>query len=188
MAKALTRDGMERVIQKKWLVEFNRKPLDKHPLFGFMLARNDEFTLIQEFDSSHFQLNGWIVFKNDSVKNFKVYDDQQYFLTEVVRFEKIRPRSVEISIDSWADILASAAEKFPLIVIERERIERDACYIGKLVETKNNGFVLWDIDPSAEWDKKRNYKYKDVTKIQFGGKYETVLASVNSKRESSDNK
>lgn len=184
MAKTQTKEGMQQIIAKGWLVEFNRKPLDKHALFGFMLACNDEFTLIQEFDTSLFRLDGFVVFQNDSVKNFRIYDEPGYFLSEVVEFERISPSSPpKISVHSWPEIIKSVSELFPLIVIEQEAIDRDICYIGKLLETRKNGFTLRDIDPNAEWEKKRKYKFKDITKVKFGGRYETVLASVNQKRE-----
>lgn len=121
---------MQQIIAEGWLVEFNRKPLDKYPLLGFVLSYNDEFTLVQEFDRNLFCLDGFAIFQNDSVKNFLIYDDPDYFLAEVLESEKIRASPPpSISIQSWRDIVASVSESFPLIVIEQEAIDRNTCYI-----------------------------------------------------------
>jgi len=184
MIPTLTEKDIKRIIAKRLLVEFSRKPLDKYPLFGFILDYNQEFTLIQEFDRNLFQLDGFAVFQNKTVEDCWIYDSPEYFLSEVVRFEKIRPkRSPGVSIKSWREAVETASELFPLIVIERESLERDTCYIGELLEIKMTVFFMRDIDPNAEWEKKRSsYKFADLTKVKFGGRYEAVLASVNQKR------
>ncbi len=81
------------IIKKKRLVEFNRKKY-KNKLLGFVLAVSDDFTLIQIFDHDYFNLDGYCIFENDSVKNFQVYDDDEYFLAEVVKKKRIKPKSV----------------------------------------------------------------------------------------------
>ena len=184
MTPTLTEADIKRIIAKRWLVKFSRKPLDKHPLFGFILDYNNTFTLIQEFEQSLFQIDGFSVFENKSVKDCWVYEDPKSFLSEVVRFEKLRPlKNPGISIQSWSDIIRTMNDQFPLIVIERESLEREVCHIGKVYEIKRNTFSMRDIDPYAEWEKKpSNYKFKDITKVKCGGRYETVLALVNQKR------
>lgn len=41
--------SIDEIILNKWLVEFDRKPLDKHPLYGFVVDCND-LTLLHVFD------------------------------------------------------------------------------------------------------------------------------------------
>lgn len=183
-AKKATKELMEETIAKRWIVEYDRRPIDKQPLFGFKLAYNDEFTLIQEFNRSYFRLDSYCVFRNESVKMFSIYDEEDYFFSEVVRFEKIKPVSKparKISLESWRSVLESADKLFPLVVIE-ETNRRDVYHVGKVDAFKRNTFILNEIDPHAEWEKKRTHKYENLTTVKFGGRYESVLASVNSKR------
>jgi hypothetical protein len=178
-----TSPGIDEIIRRKLLVEFNRKPLEKTPLFGFILAWNSKFTLIHYFDRDLFILNGYCVFQNDSVKNFAVYDDPDYFLSEVITLKKIKPKPANISIESWAEILQSVAENFPLIVIEQEKITDKVCHIGKLKKLQKNSFTLSEIDTSAEWDKSYSYKFENLTKVGFDGLYENMLAFVAENRD-----
>jgi hypothetical protein len=175
---------IEEIIERKLLVEFNRKPLEKSRLFGFVLACNDEFTLIHEFDDGIFRLDGYSIFKNDSVKKYSVYDKDEYFLNEVIKFKNIEPRDVPtVSIESWPEILRTVNESFPLIRIERENIDNKSCYIGKLEKLKKKTFSLMKIDTSANWDNSFRYKYNDLTKVGFDGEYENTLVLVAENRD-----
>jgi hypothetical protein len=158
--------------------------MDKQSLFGFVLACNDDFTLIQKFDRSLFITDGYCVFHNSSVKGYRVYDNENYLLNEVVRFKKIKPKAIaEISIKNWTEILQIVNEKFPLIVIEREKINNKICNIGKLETVKKKSFTLKEIDADAVWIESFKYKFDDLTKVGFGGLYENTLAFVAEKRE-----
>ena len=176
--------SIQEIISNKWLVEFNRKPLDKHPLYGFIMDFNDEFTLVHQFDRDLFILDGYCVFPNKDVKNHAVYDDGDYFLNEVIRAKKIVPKLLpKIGLSTWAEIVRSVSESFLFFVVETERLHKNECYVGKLKEIKKNGFVLNEIDTDAcWWDGPTKYKFNDLTMIKFGGHYETTLALVNSER------
>ncbi len=175
---------IDEIIDKKWIVEFNRKPLDKQSLFGFILACNDDFTLIQEFDRSLFITDGYRVFRNNSVKGYKVYNDKNYFLNEVIYFKKIKPKPLTgISIENWTEILQTANKKFRLLVIEREKVNNKICNIGKLETVKKKSFTLKEIDADAVWIESFKYKFDDLTKVGFGGHYENTLSLVAGKRE-----
>jgi len=188
MAKKKLLD-IDEIIKRKLLVEYNRKPFEKPMLFGFVLACNDEFTLIHEFDRSYFRLDGYCIFRNDSVKAYSVYDEESYFLNEVIRFKKIRPKPVaKISIKSWAEILQTVSENFSLIRIEREKINNKACQIGKLKEVKKKSFTLEEVDTHADWDGSFKYKFKDLTKVGFDDLYVNTLALVVESREKQNSK
>ncbi len=170
---------IDEIIKRKLLIEFNRKPLETSSLFGFVLACNDDFSLVQEFNRDSFVLDGYCVFRNNSVKKYSVYDNENYFLNEVISLKKIEPKPVlNISIENWAEVLKSVSENFSLIMIEREKIDNEACNIGKLQKIKKKSFVLEEIDSCAEWAGSYNYKFKDLTKVGFDGLYENTLFFV----------
>lgn len=175
---------IDEIIKRKLLIEFNRKPLEKPSLFGFVPACNDEFSLVQKFDRDSFVLNGYCVFRNKSVKKYSVYDDENYFLNEVISLKKIEPKPVEnISIESWAEVLRSVGENFSLVIIEREKVDNEACNIGRLQKIKKKSFVLEEIDSSAEWCGAYEYKFKNLTKVGFDGSYANTLSFVEENRD-----
>ncbi len=175
--------GIDEIIAKKLLVHFNRKPLDKHLLYGFVIAGNDEFTLLNIFDAGLFMLDGYCVFLNKDVKNYATYENKDYFLSEVIRHQKIIPKPTKIDISSWREIVQTVSEGHQFFVVETERLHKNECYVGTLKSMKKKSFVLREIDPDACWSYETNYKFNDLTMIKFGGRYETTLALVNSERE-----
>ncbi len=171
-------------IKNGWLVAFNRKPLDKHLLYGFVVDFNEDFTLVHIFDRDLFILDGYCVFPNKDVKSHAVYNDSDDFLNDVIRAKKIIPKSLpQITIDGWEEIVRSVSDSFPFFVVETERLHKDECYVGKLEEIKKNSFLLNEIDTDAYWMSTTKYKFSDLTMIKFGGEYETTLAIVNELRE-----
>ena len=78
-----------------------------------------------------------------------------------------------------ADLVRTAGEVFPLIVIHRERIDSEVCWIGKIAEIKKSSFLLKSIDPNAEWDEElTKVSFKDITRVEFGNGYENCLNIV----------
>jgi hypothetical protein len=78
-------------------------------------------------------------------------------------------------IDSWRAACETASHVFPLLVIHRERIKRDSCWIGKLVKATRRSLTMRSIDPDVTWSSLDRVLYKDITQLEFGGTYETLL-------------
>ena len=177
--------SIEEIIENKWLVKFDRKPLDNQPLFGFIVGFNENFTLVHKFGEELFMLDGYCVFPNADVRNYAVYDDPEYFFSEVVKAKEIVPNPLpEISMTSWPEIVQSVAKEFPVFVVETERLHKGECYLGRLKKMRKTGFETEDLDTEAYWDGTSRYKFRDLTVIGFGGYYETALELVNKQRDS----
>ncbi len=173
------------IIENKWIVEFDRKPFDKFKIFGFILECNDDFTLIQIFDHDWFQVDGYCIFQNKSVKKFLVYDKDYYLLNEVIRVKKIEPKPVpEISIESWQTILQTVNNNFNLVVVESELTYKNQCNIGKLEKIGKKSFSLFEIDTGADWDDTpEKYEFKHLTKVCFNRAYENTLWEISESRK-----
>jgi hypothetical protein len=173
------------IIERKYLAEFNRKPFDKSKEFGFILDWNDQFTLIQIFDHDWFEIDGYCIFQNESIKNFRVYDKEEYFLNEVTKVKKIKPKPVpEILIESWESILQTVNDNFNLVSVESELIYKNQCNIGRLGKFSKKSFGLIEIHPDASWDdSETKYKFKDLTKVCFNRAYDKTLWEISESRK-----
>jgi hypothetical protein len=172
------------VIERKFLVEFKRKQFKQKTIFGFILASNEEFVLIQGFDKQDYTLVAFIVLQWSDINIYRVYDDVIYYLAEVVTVMKIIPaEKPSISLESWESILRSANEIFPLVGIHQEHIERGLYWVGKVKQVGKKSYRFHEIDPSANWDRKKTYKYKNLTQVNFGGRYESTLWEVSESRK-----
>ena len=164
------------------LLEFDRRPIDRHPLIGFALTWNEKLTLIQPVEDQQYLLNGYTIFRNADVKRWRPIRKDE-FRARAAALHKLRPRMpAQVSIASIREALASAGKAFPLVTVHTERVKRGVCYVGRVLRTSQRAATLLDISPEAEWDEEESYLLKDITLIDFGGTYERLLARMAKKR------
>ena len=72
------------------LVQFNRRPIDRHLLLGFALAWTDDLTLVQVIDDSVFQFNGYAVLRNSDVRRWRAVAKEDFF-ARAARLNRLRP-------------------------------------------------------------------------------------------------
>jgi hypothetical protein len=160
------------------VVDFKRPKIDDEYLRGFILDYSDTLTLLNVLDSD-FYLNGFTVIRNSDITHYRTYDNEDYFLNRALRLKSIKARrKPAVDLTDWKTLLLSAQKLFPLLTIHREAISNEVCYIGKLVSVTEKTFTLYEIDPSAEWDRPYRRRLSDLTKVDFGGGYEDALWRV----------
>lgn len=92
---------------------------------------------------------------------------------------KLRPsKPKRVTVASMKEAVASAGAAFPLITVYRERIKRGVCHVGKLVRVSQRTMTIGSITPQAEWEGEDSYCLRDITLLEFGGTYETLLKAL----------
>jgi hypothetical protein len=158
------------------LVEFDRKPIDKSPLRGFVLRWTDEVTLVHVVEDQTFQLNGYAIFLNADVCKWRVVTKDMFF-AKASAINKLRPSRPKIVLGEMKQVLASAAS-VPLVVIHRERTHPGVCQIGRVLSTSQRSVVLQLVSPSGVWEEKEKFLLREITLVEFGGGYERLLARI----------
>jgi hypothetical protein len=159
-------------------IEFDRKPVDRDLVRGFVLEFSERLTLISPLDDERFELNGYTVIRNCDVRRWR-QSEEDSFCVRALKLKGIQPtRKRGLSLASWPELLKTANELFPLITISRERIDRNVCQIGRLVSENRVSFELKEIDTNGSWEDCQRYKFSDLTRVDFGGGYEDALARV----------
>jgi len=160
------------------LIKVDRKPIDENPLEGFLLGQTKDLLLLNLVNTDVVCLNGYSVIGRRDVRKLKI-QRKDAFLVRALRLKNLSPSMpLGISIASWPDLLESVTRKFPLFTIHQERLDSTVCYVGRLATKSNRTFGLKEIDPDARWSRSRSYKFKDLTKVDFGGGYEAALARL----------
>ncbi len=160
------------------LVKINRAPIDEHPLEGFLLERAKDLILLNLVNTDVVCLNGYSVIHRRDVRKLKV-QGKDAFLIRALRLKNISPsRPSGVSIASWPNLLESLTREFSLFTIHQEWLDNEVCFVGRLATVSASTFGLKEIDPDARWTRSRSYKFKDLTKVDFGGGYEDALARL----------
>ena len=164
------------------LIEFDRKSLDRYTLVSFALEWNDDLTLVHVVNRDYFRLNGYAVFRNSDIRRWRPVPKED-FLARAAVLNKVRPsRPDSVTIGSMRNALSTAGAAFPLITFHRERIKRDVCFVGKFKRVNQRTVTIEEITPQAEWGEDERYSLRDITLLEFGGAYESLLYAMAAKR------
>jgi len=160
------------------LVEINREPIDEHPLEGFLLEQTKELILLNLVNSEVVCLNGYSVVRRRDVRKLKI-ERKDAFMIRALHLKNIAPSKPSgVSLAGWPVLLESLTREFPLFTIHQEWLDSEVCFVGRLATVSVRTFGLKEIDPDARWNRSRSYKFKDLTKVDFGGGYEDALARL----------
>jgi hypothetical protein len=157
---------------------FDRRPLDRDDLVGFVMDANDELTLIQVLDTAMFRLNGYTVFRNADIRRCRTVANDE-FDARAAKLNRVKPvKPAGLNIGSMTTAIETAGAAFPLITLHPERVDKGACYIGRFISANTRSVIMQDVSPQAEWGGQQRFPAADVTRLEFGGAYETLLAKM----------
>lgn len=160
------------------IVRIHRKELGEVPLDSFVLESSKDLVLLQPI-RDRIDLDGYDVIRQKDISDLTISPKEVYYGL-ALRCKRQAPRHPGgIELGTMSALLASAEQRFPLLVIHREKVEMGACEIGRLAASSKRGYRLQWIDPQAQFEHDRRwFRYSDITLVQFGGAYENTLAQV----------
>ena len=165
-------------LRKKLVVKFSR-PFEPGTVWGYVLDIGPKFFLMATFGDG-FTFDGFECLMQSDVRHLKVPDPNASVAEAVLRKRRQKvPSKPRVDLKSVQRLLLSANKAFPLVTVYRERVDPEVCYIGRLIAVENGYFWLLELGPDARWEKEpTRYRLRDITRVDFGGDYETGLHSV----------
>jgi hypothetical protein len=133
--------------------------------------------------NSELHPNGFNVFARGDVTKLEAPAPYADFQAKVLRLRGERlPRLPKLDLASWRALVTTAARRFPLITLHRERIDPDVCSIGRPTALTLRGGTLIEVDPAGAWEREEaewhRFTWADITRVDFGGGYEEALSLV----------
>jgi hypothetical protein len=143
-----------------------------------VLDWGSEVTLVEVFDTHSFSTQR--LRRPSQYRRAKVAGDpRRGFPSRAAAFNEVLPSRPKVAkLRSKKESAASAGASFKLITIQRECIQKDVCYIGKLIRVSQRAITIQPITPQAEWEGQERYQLKDITLLGFGGVYEHLLGAL----------
>ena len=126
------------------------------------------------------RFNGFQCFPLSDVRELQVPHPYAAFAEAALKKRRERlPRKPRVRLDGLDALLVSAGRAFPLVTIHREKVDPDYCEIGRVVHVNGGRLSLLEINPDATWDAEpKQYRLRDITRVDFGGEYEEALHLV----------
>lgn len=166
----------------KNLVRIGRHRLEDAAVFsiGYVVDVSGIAVLLNKV-SDRIDLDGFEVLRLADVTSCARRFPESGFYRRALELKGIQPQLpvAPIDLSTVRTAIRSINEHYPLVVIHREAIEPDECAIGRLALEGEASFTLRWMTPVAKWvADRRRYRYRDITRVEFGSEYENTLALV----------
>ncbi|HET6859611.1 MAG TPA: hypothetical protein VFH94_21290 [Streptomyces sp.] len=149
------------------------------PVEGFVIAARGSWTLVAE--CRDVQFDGFAALRTDDVVRIDRrgrHDVTARWFRRNGPWPPPAPRG-RIRLNDVRALAESAAGHYGLIGVYEEGAHPDSLYIGALARSGGKALRLLEVDPKARWAKDRTkYRYPDITRIDFGGRYQAALAQL----------
>lgn len=160
-------------MQARQLTRFHRRFEDGW-VRGYVVGIGPEFLMLCEV-SDHLRFNGFGCYRLDGVKNLQPAPYPEFVEAALEKLGQVQPDTPAVALNSIDDIVTTAGNLFPVITVYSEA----EVHIGAVASLEGGVVWLRDIGPDAAWDPQPSARrLDDLTRIDFGGAYETALALV----------
>jgi hypothetical protein len=165
-------------LHRNTLIKFTR-PFEQGSISGYVFDIGPEFFLLA-LVGDRIQFDGFLCIRLKDVRGLQIPANYSSFINAALRKRGERlPRKPRVSLRSLPELLTTSNRLFPLITIQRERVNSGVCNIGRVVEVNHKRVSLLEIGPDACWDETpTSYAVREITQIGFGGAYEEALLLV----------
>lgn len=159
------------------LVRFDRQ-FEDSSLRGYVLDVGPKFFLLAVV-SDGIWFDGFECLRVGDVRSLRP-DPYAKFVESALKRRCLRkPHKPRVSVASIEELLLSASRQFPLVTIHREKVDREVCWIGRVLGMELGRVSLLGITPNATWeDDSESYRMSEITRVSFGGDYEAALHLV----------
>jgi hypothetical protein len=146
---------------------------------GFVVGLGSQWVLLAKLDLNMY-LDGYAALRLSDVAKVKRRGGPGTFVGRALAARgQWPPVGVDVSLDSVTDLIADAAELAPLVTLYIEEEDPDVCFIGRPVRFGRRSVRLLEINPEADWaNRPTKWRFDDLTRIEFGGRYEEALMLI----------
>ena len=169
------------------LLRLRRDRFDDSPWYGYMVSESDELLVLQVVSDRYDLLDGYRVLRRSDVSSLEETFERADLIERALRLKGLRPSAPKvIALTSMRAMMEAIQCEYGLLTIQREEVTSDECEIGQVRISSEDTYVLRWLGPEARWEvDDRPFRYRDVTRLEFGGEYERTLLMVAKEREGS---
>jgi hypothetical protein len=173
------RAALEVAAREQALVRITRSIRGSDELDGFVVGLGQEWALLAVLDDT-IHLNGYAGLRLGDVSEVVQRGGPDTFVGRALAARgEWPPVGVEVDLDGVAALVRTASDKAPLVSLHIEEDDPTVCFIGRPVRFTSRSVHLLEITPEAEWKGLTStWALADVTRVEFGGRYEEALALV----------
>jgi hypothetical protein len=144
-------------------------------LDGFIVGAGRGWILLHEL-TNEVNLGGWCAIRR---RDLRVVEITAGFKARALALRGDGPqRQPDVALEDVRSVLSSIQAASPLLAVHTEADDPSVCYIGRIESFTDDCVVLATVDPDGSWSEAMQFRYADITRVDFGGGYEQALALV----------
>ncbi|HET7268398.1 MAG TPA: hypothetical protein VFJ15_09835 [Oleiagrimonas sp.] len=175
-ARALLRQAQ----QRRELVRLWRDGLEHGSYCGYVAGVGHEFFLLRVIGDGITD-EGLFAMRHRDVTELEAPEAHHRFIEKALAVKHIVPDlPTDFPLDAVNDMVHAAAHMAPVLGVQVDSEEdSEICYIGRLVESDNDGFLLQEIDPDAQWLREPSFfAWGELSTLSMDDPYAQTLLAV----------
>ena len=180
LAMSKIRERLTAAANSQELVQITRSIRRADRLEGFALDIGRGWLLLHRASHDMF-LDGYVAIRVGDVKKVTPWGGTDGFPARALEHFGETPRALASALDlkSTRTLLPAVAAVTPLVTIHIEGKDPTVCYVGKAIGASPKALWLLEISPGAKWETEpTKWPFRDITRVEFGGRYEQALHAV----------
>lgn len=177
---ASARARLRQAQQRRELVRLWRDGLEHGSYGGYVAGIGHEFFLLRVIGDGITD-EGLVAMRHRDVTELEAPDTHHRFIEKALAIKHIAPELPDdFPLDAANDVVHAAAHLAPVLGVQVDSEEdSDVCYVGRLVQSDNDGFMLQEIDPDARWLREASFfAWDELSTLSMGDPYARALQSV----------
>lgn len=166
--------------QNQTLVRLWREELEYGSFCGYVGDVGREFFLLWVVGDG-ITYDGMYVMRHRDVTELEAPDKHHVFMQKALALKHILPRMPRgFPLDNIGEAIRAAGRQAPVIGVHVDsEDESDVCYIGRLIDSDDDGFNLQELSPDAEWMREPSFfSWDEVTTVCMEDSYAQSLLAV----------
>lgn len=175
-SKRKLRKVLERLMEREKYVSLDRRPLDAHPLEGFVAGVSEKRVMLHVVDGHTLTFNGYTAVR---LKDLRAVSTPRSFIPRALKLlgrTPVRPERLDLT--DWATLLASARESYPLVWLACEGRRPDCGYVGEVRKLTRSRVSLREVNPQGRWKELERFRLAEITLVTLGDGYLEALGEV----------
>lgn len=146
-------------------------------LDGFVVGIGKKWVVIQRV-MLRCDFDGWQLFRLKDVQAVSMDPDPECFEVRALKTRTLWPPSApELSLDDAVGVIETVSSSSTMVSVYDEFDNPDVLWVGAVASVDESRLRLLEVDHSGEWGRKpRSFDPADVTRLDFGGRYEEALS------------
>ena len=166
--------------QKQQMIRLWRGELEHGSFCGYVGGVGREFFLLWVVGDG-ITYDGMYVMRHRDVSELEAPDKHAVFMEKALALKHLMPRPPRgFPLDDIRSVIQAAAAQAAVIGVHVDsEDEAEVCYIGRLVDTEEDGFNMQEISPDGEWLREASFfSWDEVSTVSIEDGYATSLLAV----------